>query len=68
MLKNKFRGMHSKKIGCSRKNEELQECQRLFEEEEKADDKEKVKGGAVIVIDDADELCSMPEEEHKIIL
>eukprot|EP00957_Ditylum_brightwellii_P064270 4877244-Ditylum_brightwellii.AAC.1 len=56
MPKNKFRGMHSKKIRCSRKNEEEQEHQRLLEEAEETDDKEEVEGGAVIVIDDANEL------------
>eukprot|EP00957_Ditylum_brightwellii_P019742 1490394-Ditylum_brightwellii.AAC.1 len=59
--KNKFRGIHSKKIECSRKNEEEQEYQRLLEEEEETDDKEKVDGGAVIIIDDVE------EEEHRII-
>eukprot|EP00957_Ditylum_brightwellii_P189944 14460604-Ditylum_brightwellii.AAC.1 len=58
MPKNKFRGMH---------NKEEQECQRLLEKEEETGHKNEVEGGAVVVIDNADELHAMPGEKHRIV-
>eukprot|EP00957_Ditylum_brightwellii_P082329 6260266-Ditylum_brightwellii.AAC.1 len=55
MRKNQFRGVGSKKIGCF-VDEKGQEHQRLRKEEEEMVGKEEVEGGAVVVINDADEL------------
>eukprot|EP00957_Ditylum_brightwellii_P010297 778738-Ditylum_brightwellii.AAC.1 len=35
--------------------------------EEEKNDKEEVEGGAVVVIDNVDELPAIPEKEHRII-
>eukprot|EP00957_Ditylum_brightwellii_P171948 13091398-Ditylum_brightwellii.AAC.1 len=67
MPKTKLRGKCSKTIECF-VDEEEQECQRLLDEEEEADNKEYIECSAVIVIDSADELHAMPEEEHRIMI
>jgi len=58
--------MQSKKIRHF-VDEEQQEYHRLLEEEEEMDDKQEVEAGAVIVIDNVDELCAMLVDEHRIM-
>eukprot|EP00957_Ditylum_brightwellii_P180675 13763691-Ditylum_brightwellii.AAC.1 len=57
--------MHSKKIRHFVDGVE-QECQRLLEEEENTDGIEEVEGGDAVVINNANELCTLSEEEHRI--